>query len=444
MSDKPDHLDAIAEEHMAKPNALPEAIDFEDHVVATYIAQSPKGIDAMFMAQALAIEQSTGTWVNVPAETPEQRRKHVAKVIGIWSIPDYEYEVPREVKARQGVLQIAYPMNFKPQIPMLFTTVVGNISMGGPIKLVDVRFPKKFLDEFKGPKFGDVGIRKLLGVPERPLLNNMIKPCVYTDPKIGAQLAYEAAVGGCDVIKDDELLADVDFNPIAERVTRFMEAIDRADSEKGEKTLYTVNITDRVKRVFELADLVQEHGANAIMVNHIAVGYSVLRELAEDPSVKVPILGHMDAAGALYEDPWSGISSQLVLGKLARLAGADSLVYPAPYGKAPYLEDKFKATTRTMVMPMGHLKRTLPMPSGGITAGLVEKVVKAIGTNVMIGSGGGIHAHPDGAEAGARAFRQAIDAVMAGVPVRQAAKEHKELGVALGTWGSSKTKFESA
>ena len=97
----------------------------------------------------------------------------------------------------------------------------------------------------------------------------MIKPCVYSDPKIGADLAYQAAVGGCDVIKDDELIADVDFNPITERVTVFMEALDRADSEKGEKTLYTINITDRVERMFELADIVQEHGANALMVKSL-------------------------------------------------------------------------------------------------------------------------------------------------------------------------------
>ncbi len=319
--------------------------------------------------------------------------------------------------------------------------------MGGPLKMMDVRFPKAFLKEFKGPKFGDVGIRKILGVKDRPLLNNMIKPCVYSDPKIGADLAYKAAVGGCDIIKDDELIADVAFNPITERVTDFMEALDRADSEKGEKTLYTINITDRVDRMFELADIVQEHGANALMVNHISTGYSALRKLAEDPSVKVPILGHMDLAGALYQDPLSGISSPLVLGKFGRLAGCDTIVHPAPYGKAPTMADRFKETARQMVMPMRnapHIKRTLPMPSGGITPSLVEKCVHDLGTNIMIGSGGGIHAHPDGPISGAKAFRQAIDAVMNGISVRDYGKEHKELGTALGLFGvGKKTEFTS-
>jgi len=447
----PTEFDDFDLENLSKPNALPEDIDYETHIIGTYTAMLHRKMDAFYMMQAVCVEQSTGTFVPVPAETPEQRRKHVAKVIGWWRFPDFEYEGAEDFfgnpKMHQYVVQIAFPLNFKPQFPMLFTTIYGNISMGGPLKMVDVRFPKAFLKEFKGPKFGDVGIRKILGVKERPLLNNMIKPCVYSDPKIGADLAYKAAVGGCDIIKDDELIADVGFNPITERVTAFMEALDKADSEKGEKTLYTVNITDRVDRMFELADIVQEHGANAIMVNHISTGYSALRKLAEDPSVKVPILGHMDLAGAFYQDPVSGISSPLILGKFGRLAGCDTIVHPAPYGKAPTTADRFKETARQMIMPMRnapHIKRTLPMPSGGITPSLVEKCVNDLGTNIMIGSGGGIHAHPDGPIAGAKAFRQAIDAVMEGVSVRDYGKDHKELGVALGLFGvGKKTEFTS-
>jgi 2,3-diketo-5-methylthiopentyl-1-phosphate enolase len=92
-----------------------------------------------------------------------------------------------------------------------------------------------------------------------------------------------------------------------------------------------------------------------------------------------------------------------------------------------------------------HIKRTLPMPSGGITPAHVEKVVNDLGPNVMIGSGGGIHAHPEGPVAGAKAFRQAIDAVMQGVDVKKYAKQENahELGVSLGIFGTKKTEFSS-
>ena len=441
----------IVEDQRSRPNALPEDIDYENHIIATYIAKLPRKMDAFYMMQAVCVEQSTGTFVPVPAETPETRRKHVAKVIMWTRIPDLEYDGAEDIfgnpKMYDYCVQLAFPINFNPQIPMMFTTIYGNISMGGMLKMVDFRLPKTFLKEFKGPKFGDVGVRKILGVRDRPLLNNMIKPCVYTGCEVGAELAYQAAVGGCDVIKDDELIADPPFNPAVDRVVAFMEALDRADSEKGEKTLFTINITDRVDRMFELADEVQEAGANALMVNHIAVGYSAMRKLAEDPSVKVPILGHMDFAGALYQDPLSGVSSPLVLGKLGRLAGCDFIVHPAPYGKAPTTTDRFKETARQMVMPMGnapHIKPTMPMPSGGITVSLVEKCMKDLGPNIMIGSGGGIHAHPSGPISGAKAFRQAIDAAMQGIPCKEYAKDHKELAESLGVFGlGKKTEFSS-
>ena len=58
-----------------KPIAMPEGIDMENHVIATYWIQVDKGWDMSVMGQVLAIEQTTGTWVPVPGETPEIRAK---------------------------------------------------------------------------------------------------------------------------------------------------------------------------------------------------------------------------------------------------------------------------------------------------------------------------------------------------------------------------------
>jgi 2,3-diketo-5-methylthiopentyl-1-phosphate enolase len=419
----------------AQPKALPEGIDYDDFIIATYYAALPRDMIMYYLAPFLAVEQSTGTWTAVPGETPEVRAKHVAKVIGIHEVPFFEYEVPKEVDERIYVVQVAYPFrNIEHQIPMLLTAVVGNISMGGKIKLLDLHFPKQYTDGFSGPNFGIEGIYKALGVEGRPLINNMIKPCTGYSCEIGEKLFYEVAIGGCDVIKDDELIADMAFNRCEDRVKAYMAMEKRAYEETGEHTLYTVNISDNLPKMFETAKRVVDAGANAIMVNYLAVGLPALQALAEDPDINVPILAHMDCAGALYESPNSGIASHLVLGKLPRLAGADSVVFPAPYGKAPYLKDRFVYTADVMHYPMHDIKPTMPMPSGGITPDMVPVCVADIGPDIMIGSGGGIHAHPMGPTAGARAFRQAIDATMQGIPIQEYAKEHQELGVALGLW----------
>ncbi len=423
------------EEILSQPLALPDGVDYGEYLIATYFVSFAAEMPIPLLAQALAIEQSTGTWVPVPGETHEVRCKHVARVIGVYEIPDHEFEVPKGLETRNWVIQVAYPeVNIGEQIPMMLTTVVGNISMGGKIKLIDVRFPEKYVAGFKGPKFGIPGIRKLLKVPKRPLLNNMIKPCTGYPLKVGAELFRKAALGGCDIIKDDELIADASFNSALGRVKKYMQIEQQVYEEKGEHTLYTVNITDKIPKVFENARRAVELGCNALMINYLAVGFPVLQALAEDPAINVPILAHMDVAGALYMSPYHGISSHLVLGKLPRLAGADVVVIPAPYGKAPVIPDRFQTVARNLSFPLYNLKPTFPMPSGGITPTMVPQVIKDLGTDIVIGSGGGIHAHPQGPIAGGKAFRQAIDAAMKGIPLEEYAKKHPELDVVVKMW----------
>ncbi len=420
---------------LSQPVALPEGVDYDEYIIATYLVSYHKIIPVPRLSLALAIEQSTGTWVAVPGETPEVRCQHVAKVIGVYEVPDYEFEVPQGVETRDYIVQIAFPeVNIGEQIPMLLTTIVGNISMGGRIKVLDIRFPEKYVAGFKGPKFGIHGLRKLMGIPERPLLNNMIKPCTGYPLEVGAELFRDAALGGCDIIKDDELLADASFNSVLGRVKRYMEIEKQVYEEKGERTLYTANISDKVPKIFENAKRAVELGCNALMVNYLAVGLPVMQALAEDPDINVPILAHMDVAGAMYMSPFHGLSSHIVLGKLPRLAGADIVVIPAPYGKAPVIIDKFLNVARTLRFPMYDLKPTWPMPSGGITPSMMPDVMRDLGNDIVIGSGGGIHAHPQGPIAGAKAFRQAIDAVMQGISLEEYSKEHPELRVAHQQW----------
>jgi 2,3-diketo-5-methylthiopentyl-1-phosphate enolase len=432
------------EQYYEVPEAIGlDGIDLEKYIIASFIIKRPKGMNVNYLSRFAAIEQSTGTWVRVPAETAEVRKYHVARVLGVYELPHWEYVVPKDVKERIYFAQIAFPVeNVKNMgIPMLLSTVIGNISITHGLKLVDLAFPKAWLEDFKGPKFGIDGIRKLMKIPKRPLLNNMVKPCTGHTAEVAADLVYKAAVGGCDVVKDDELISDPPFNRLEDRIVKVMEAVDKADSEKGEKTLYTINITTRFPDMFEYADKMIELGANALMINYLTTGFEAMRQIAEDPSINVPILGHMDFGGTYFGGEWTGMTSMLTFAKLPRICGADTVVIPAPYGKAEILEERYEQNLKALRYPLQHIKPTLPMPSGGITQGMVEKCIKEAGTDILIGSGGGIHSHPEGPIAGARAFRQAIDAVMEGKNIRDVAKEKKELGVALGVWGTGKTQL---
>jgi 2,3-diketo-5-methylthiopentyl-1-phosphate enolase len=429
-------IDAFAD----KPITIPESIDMENHLIATYWAQMDKAWDASVMSQVIAIEQTTGTWTPVPGETPEIRAKHVAKVIGVYESPYYEYGVPADVTARQYIIQVAFPSaNVEDQLPMMLTALVGNISLVPNFKLLDIRLPKETLDQYNGPRFGTDGWWKALGLKKgRPLL----KPCSGYPLEVGVELFRQAALGGCDVIKDDELIANMRYNDAVKRVKAYMKVEKEVYEKTGEHTIYTVNITDRLPRMFDLAKRCIDAGVNGMMVNYLAVGPEAMRALADDPNINVPILAHMDVAGAYFMSPYQGISSPIIFGKIARLCGADAIVLPFSLGgKAMYMHERFMATTRNLIYPMGNLKPTMPMPSGGITPNNVQDIVNALGKDIMIGSGGGIHAHPKGPKAGARALRQAIDAAMKGIKLEEYAKEHEDLGIALGVWGK-KTDFK--
>ena len=88
-----------------------------------------------------------------------------------------------------------------------------------------------------------------------------------------------------------------------------------------------------------------------------------------------------------------------------------------------------------LLSPLAHIKPAFPMPGGGTTQGHIEDVIRKFGKDVMIAAGGAIHGHPMGPAAGARAFRQGIDAVCAGMSLEEAGKKYAELGKALELWG---------
>jgi 2,3-diketo-5-methylthiopentyl-1-phosphate enolase len=256
----------------------------------------------------------------------------------------------------------------------------------------------------------------------------MIKPNIGWTPEEGAQLFYNAAVGGCDVIKDDELLiADGDQAPLEKRVKLFMEMEKKAFEETGEHTLYTVNITDRPDRIKDNAKRALDYGANALMINFYTAGLDVARSIAEDPDINVPIMAHVDFLGAYVSSPDYGLSAELFAGKLSRMCGADMEIWGTPYGKFPLQRAPYLRTAHYFTQPLYHIKPTMVAGSGGTTQLVVDKIVKDLGMDCILAGGGAVHGHPQGSRAGAKSMRDAIDAAVKGIPFAQAVEASPEL-----------------
>jgi len=417
---------------------LPEHIREKDYIVATYYIKLNKSVDIIAKAASLAVGQTIGTWLPIPGITEEIRNKHMGKVVQILDVPSVDLSTQVTEEERQYIIQIAYPtINFTPDFPILITTLLGNdASTSAQVKLIDIEFPKQFAEQFNGPNFGIEGIRALTGVDKRPLLLNMIKPCTGLRPEEGAKIFYETALGGVDMIKDDELLGSPSYSVASDRVKAFKKAAEAAYEITGKKVKYLVNVTDSSSNIMNTIKNVIEVGAEAIMVNFAAVGYSTLHQIAK--SVSVPILAHCAGAGMFYEGINSGMSSPLSVGKLTRLAGADIVMINTPYGGYPMQYQKYIQTAQQLSLPYYQVKPTMPSIGGGVHPGMVEKYIKEVGTDIVLAAGGAVQGHPMGSAGGAKAMLQAIDAVMNGIALDDAAKDNEELSMALKLWGYKK------
>ena len=334
----------------------------------------------------------------------------------------------------------AYPAEiFEPgNVPQYLSVVAGNLfglSRLDAVRLLDFDLPESLVP-FKGPKFGIHGVRRIVGSNKRPHVGTIIKPKVGLTPEDTAAVAYQAAIGGVDLIKDDETLTNQKFCPIDERLPKVMDRLDEARDETGQQVLYAVNITTRGDRIVEQARHAINLGANMVMIDVITAGFSALQALGEDPSVKVPIHVHRTMHAAMTRNPEHGIAMR-PFARLVRMLGGDQLHTGTVSGKMAHAAEEVIGDNRVLTEQYGCIRPTFPVSSGGLHPGKVAKELSTLGTDITLQAGGGIHGHPGGTQAGAKAMRQAVDAFMAGIPPLEYAKDHFELEQALKLWGTA-------
>lgn len=408
----------------------------KDHCIATYRLFDDRA-DFQKKAEGIAVGLTVGSWTELPEARKAEMSKHLGKVI---TIEEHPSDVPGE---RYADISIAYPdINFSPDLPALLVTAFGKLSMDGKIKLLDLDFSYSFRTAFSGPKYGIDGIRDQLQVYNRPLLMSIFKSVIGHNLSGLKEQFYQQALGGVDLIKDDEILFENPLTPIEQRVRACMEAATAAEQVTGKKLLYAVNLTGPTFSLREQALRAIEAGANALLFNVLSYGYDVLHGLSQDPDIIVPIAAHPALAGAYYPAKEHGIAAPLLLGKLMRLAGADLVLFPSPYGSVTMPKEETQGIRQALTSTAESLesihKSSFPVPSAGIHPGLVPLIIQDFGTEVVVNAGGGIHGHPLGTASGGQAFVDAIDAVMKGDTLEQRAAVSEPLAAAIGLWGVKK------
>jgi ribulose-bisphosphate carboxylase large chain len=294
------------------------------------------------------------------------------------------------------------------ELTQLLNVLFGNISLKRGIRVQRIELGDPLLSRFRGPRFGRPGLRRLLQAPGRPLLCSALKPLGLSAAEL-ADLAYRFALGGMDMIKDDHGLADQPFAPFRERVARCAEAVAKANAVTGGRCLYLPNVTAPAGEVIARALLARSLGASGLLVSPGLVGFDAMRLLAEDERLGLPILMHPALLGSFVISPVQGISHRVLFGQLARLAGADGVIFPNFGGRFSFTPADCRDFVDGTVCPMANLAPALPVPAGGMSLARVPEMVEFYGRDVILLIGGDLHRDPRGLVESCRTFRRLVE-----------------------------------
>lgn len=409
-------------------------------IEADYLLETAS--DPRRVAETMAGEQSSGTFVPVPGETPELKARSAARVERL-ELVDAPLEAPSlpttaavdPARLRRARVTLSWPIeNLGPSLPNLLATVAGNLFELRPLtglRLLDIRLPQAFADAYPGPRFGIEGTRRLAGVEGRPIIGTIIKPSVGFGPEETAALVRTLCEGGIDFIKDDELQADGPHCPFEDRARAVMRVVDDHAGRTGRKVMVAFNLTGEIDQMRRRHDLVRDLGGTCVMASLNSVGLVGMIELAR--MSELPIHAHRNGWGALTRHPllgWSYVAWQ----KIWRLAGADHMHVNGLDNKFFEDDDSVVASARTCLTPLFPDKPCLAMPvfSSGQTVRQAPGTFAALGsTDLIVTAGGGIVAHLGGPGEGVAALRQAWEAAVAGIPLDRHARTHPALAQAL-------------
>jgi 2,3-diketo-5-methylthiopentyl-1-phosphate enolase len=381
----------------------------------------PAGVDASKQAEIIALGQTVGTWGTTFAHRETSFLAHKAEVVDIYT----------STEDGSSLATVCFPVaNVEGDIASLLTMIFGKYSMAGPAKVTAIRLPK---DYGQSPKFGITGMRSHLNTPTRPLVMAIYKPALGLSATDHAQILSQVADAGLNIIKDDEILGNLDSAPTLERLKACRPIIEEAQQKNGRSLLYAVNVTGKANQLLAQAKQLVAAGANALLLNVLSYGFSVLEALAADPEISVPIFAHPALAGAWCGSPDHGFSYSALLGTLFSYAGADAVLYPAHYGSLP-----FEATEEFRIRDALRSRNVFPVPSAGIHPGVVPRAIADYGQNVILNAGTGIMDHPDGPAAGVKAFFEALELAQPGQSFEISQIAEGPLRRALGKWGTSK------
>jgi ribulose-bisphosphate carboxylase large chain len=413
-----------------------------ERINAWYLIETPLEPDRA--AEVLAGEQSSGTFVAVPGETDELKRRFGARVevverletVSTPSLPGCRGGAGAYTRARVGISWSIE--NVGTNLLALVSMMQGNLyelSQFSGLRLLDFDLPGEVADHFRGPAFGAAGTRSLLGIADRPIFGTIVKPSVGLSPEQTAALATQLAEAGLDFIKDDELMANPPHSPFQQRFDAVNDALRRYTDRTGRRVMYAVNITDELDAMQRNCDRIVAAGGCCAMISINPAGLSAVKKIADAGALAIH--GHRNGFGMLNRHPLLGMEFTAYQ-KLWRLAGVDQLHVNGIANKFWEPDDSVVRSIQACLAPFGRGQPVLPVVSSGQTGLQAPETWRRTRTmDLLYLAGGGIMAHPLGPAAGVAAIRQAWEAAVQGIELNTYAATRPALREQIARFGKT-------
>jgi ribulose-bisphosphate carboxylase large chain len=413
-------------------------------IKATYLIETAHPVEKA--VASLAGEQSCGTFVKLPGETPELTERYGAKVDFIEPLESSTYPFLKDSKPPKGIsnpefqkAKIGISWNYEnvgANLPNLMATVAGNLfelSQFSGVKLLDIELPIEFKEKYKGPKFATEGTRKLTNVYNRPIIGTIIKPSVGFSPEQTAEQVRQLCEAGIDFIKDDELMGNPPHSPFEKRVKCVMDVINRHAEKTGKKVMFTFNLSGEIDDMKRRHDYVLSQGGTSIMLSMNWVGISATKYICD--YAQLPVHGHRNGWGMMYRPDIMGITFP-VYKKIFSLVGVDHMHTNGLRNKFCESDASVLQSVKSCQSDEGGSYKVMPVISSGQWADQAADTYKNIGNaDVMYLCGGGITAHPDGMKAGVESIKIAWEEGMKGNQLIDIVDKYPQIKAALKFYG---------
>lgn len=266
----------------------------------------------------------------------------------------------KNIDEKTLLLEIHYPLDIFDKSVTQFSSIlfaeIPLVETFGDVTFVDLYLPNEIYGWFTGPKFGSEKIKERFNVKNWPFLLAIVKPSLGTNILQLKNKIEEVLSSKFHAIKDDEMLGNVLYSPLKERIEL---------AQAYRKYIPTLNL-DKIEDYNQNLS----HGEiGMVLINASTIGFPMLNEIKKNS--KVPLCSHMAMQGT-----FAATFSAKVFAKLHRLFGCDAYILPiggAGYYSLTKKEEKEMIEEFTKELP---IKKTLPIIVGGADPDNVKELAK--------------------------------------------------------------------